>query len=75
MSFGHYSRDRVGHLRLRDQVPAAAVKYERAGHNRIVWEDADGVRYFRLIRSDIVIFDPKSAAYTVDYHGFHTKTT
>lgn len=75
MSYGQYSEDGVGRLTLSEIVPYGARDARKAGHNRATYTDANGVRRFRLIGTDVVTYDPASGRITINTGGYSTVTT
>lgn len=72
--YGQYSYERADRLTKLEMMPYRAVKAKKAGHNRIVWHDANGDRHFRLIHTDIMTAHADGRV-TIRTGGWNTMTT
>lgn len=67
--FRRTKKDMVAHL------PCGYRDARKAGHNRLIWTDAEGGRHFRLHRTDVVSVSPDGRTMTLRDGGYETMTT
>lgn len=67
--FRRTKNDMVAHL------PCGYRDARKAGHNRLIWTDAEGGRHYRLHRTDVVSVSPDGWTMTLADGGYATMTT